>query len=304
MKLKRILCFVIIFALTAVLFGCSGSKAPTEDEPEPYTPPEPQSVTVTDSDGRTVTTSQTNGDIISVGYESTSLLIALGAKGRITGVQMLDDSLPLLKKAYPEIENLPAVTDKNGKILTDKIKEQNPGLVILTGDYASYLEELESAGLTVAIVRFETVEQVKSSAELIGRLSNTDGTAEQLSAFYDSALTRLKTLTMTEDKKTVTVYNNDPILTELLSYLNCELSPQGKYTVAKAADNVNGAITAPSGIEPWDQPSVALVLGLYWYACKLFPNAVSVDEATQKAINFYADFYGVKLTAEDLGIKD
>ena len=49
---------------------------------------------------------------------------------------------------------------------------------------------------------------------------------------------------------------------------------------------------------------VALVLGLYWYACKLFPNAVSVDEATQKAINFYADFYGVKLTAEDLGIKD
>lgn len=304
MKLKRILCFVIIFALTAVLFGCSGSKAPTEDEPEPYTPPEPQSVTVTDSDGRTVTTSQTNGDIISVGYESTSLLIALGAKGRITGVQMLDDSLPLLKKAYPEIENLPAVTDKNGKILTDKIKEQNPGLVILTGDYTSYLEELESAGLTVAIVRFDTVEQVKSSAELIGRLSNTDGTAEQLSAFYDSALTRLKTLTMTEDKKTVTVYNNDPILTELLSYLNCELSPQGKYTVAKAADNVNGAITAPSGIEPWDEPSVALVLGLYWYACKLFPNAITVDEATQKAINFYADFYGVKFTAQDLGINE
>ncbi len=302
MKLKRILCFIIILAMMTALFSCSRQQELTEDEPEPYTPPAPQSVTVTDSDGRTVTTSQTNGDIVSVGYEATSLLIALGAKGRITGAQMQDDALPLIKKAYPEIENLPAVTDKSGKILTDKIKELNPGLVILTGDYASHLEELEQAGLTVAVVRFETVEQVKSSAELIGRLSNTDRTAEQLNAFYDSSLTRLKTLTMTEDKKTVTVYNDDPLLTALLSYLNCEISPQGDYTVAKAADNISDAITAPCKIEPWDEPSVALVLGLYWYACELFPDAVSVDEVTQKAINFYSEFYGVKFTAADLGI--
>ena len=117
MKLKRIFCFIIILAMMTALFSCSRQQELTEDEPEPYTPPAPQSVTVTDSDGRTVTTSQTNGDIVSVGYEATSLLIALGAKGRITGAQMQDDALPLIKKHTLKLKIYPQSRTKAAKYL-------------------------------------------------------------------------------------------------------------------------------------------------------------------------------------------
>ena len=300
MKLKRVLCIILVM-LTA-LTGCS--KPTSDDEPLPNTPPQPQSVTVEDSDGRTVTTSDSNGDIISVGYEATSLLIALGARGRITGAEAQSDETPLIATAYPEITKLPAVTDKDGGILIDKITEQNAGLVILTNDYAQYVSELEQYGLTVAVVRFETVKQIKESIELIGKLSNTEETARNLSNFYDSALTRLKAMTLTEEKKTVTLYNDDEILRDLLSYLNCDIVPNGEYVIAKAGSGApSGAITAPSAVEPWDEPSVSLILGLYWYAYELFPRALSRDEVSQKAIDFYSEFYGIKYTAEELGIE-
>lgn len=298
MKFKRVLCTILILLIS--LTGCS--RPADRTEPSEYKPPEPKSVTVTDANGRTVTTSADNAGIISVGYEATSLLIALGAKGRITGAEMQKDSLALITKSYPEIENLPAVTDENGNLLTDKIKEQNPGLVILTGDYAQYIPELEAAGLTAAVVRFETIEQVKSSVELIGSLSNTESAAQKLSSFYDSALTRIKTLTSTEAEKTVSVYNNDAVLTELMSYLNCRVVQDGEYVIAKAADNSEGALSAPNTIEPWDEPSVSLILGLYWYAHQLFPQSISKNEMAQKAINFYAEFFGVTFTAAELGI--
>lgn len=301
--MKKLLIFFLVLIL--MISGCSsdiGTDTPQPDDQQEYVPPEPAEVTVTDSDGRTVTTSAENGDIVSVGYESTCLLIALGAKGRITGIDAESADSRLVSDSCPELGQLPVITD-DGSVVTDSITAQNPGLVILTDEYVQYLSELENAGLTVAVVRFNGVEQIKSSVELIGSLSNTQQAAQNLCNYYDSALTRFKVLTMTEPQKTVSVFNNDELLTEFMTYINCSVAENGEFVIARASDNVQGALCAPSLIEPWDEPSVSLVLGLYWYAHNIYPDLFSKEEITQKAIDFYTEFYGVSYTAQQLGLE-
>lgn len=302
--MKKPIIFVLILVL--LLGGCSAGPntdtQPAEEEKE-YVTPLPEEVTVTDSDGRTVTTSAENGDIVSVGYESTSLLIALGAKGRITGIDARSADSRLVIDSCPELQDTAVVTDDSSGLMIESITAQKPGLVILTDNYVQHLDALENAGLTVAVVRFDGVEQIKSSVELIGSLSNTRQAAQNLCSYYDSTLTRFKVLTMTEPQKTVTVYNNDEVLTELLTYINCGITDDSGLIIAKASDNVQGALCAPSLIEPWDEPSVSLVLGLYWYAYNIYPDIFSKEEITQQAIDFYAKFYGVKYTAQQLGLE-
>lgn len=316
--MKRIIATLIIIMMVFTLFGCnrndildetaktdeSGEVIIDKDEdiqtPVDKTPP-PREVTVTDSVGREVTTSSENGDIVSVGKEATSLLIALGAKGRLTGVEEDAAYNKLFLKAFPEITEVKAVTSGDN-VLVDEIIAQKPGLVVLTQNDSTLLKSFADADITCAVVTLDSVESIKQSIELMGSLSNTDEKASKLSKYYDSALSKIKVLTMTEEKQTVTVFNDNKLLSELIKNLSCELIPNGKYVIANKDEAIEGAITVPDSIERWDEPSTALVLALYWFAHNIYPNAVSRNEVSQRAINFYAEFYGIKLTPEEVGI--
>lgn len=316
--MKRIISVFIIIMMVFTLFGCNRdgvinetaktdengevitNKTEDSEKPVEETPP-PRQVTVTDSAGREITTSSENGDIVSVGKEATSLLIALGAKGRLTGVEDSAKDNKLFLKAFPEIAQIKAVTDGD-TVLVDKIIEQKPGLVVLTQNDSILLKKFADADITCAVVSLDSVESIKNSIELMGSLSNTDEKAGKLSKYYDSALSRIKVLTMTEDIQTVTVFNDNKLLTELVKNISCEIIPGGKYVLANKDEAIEGAITVPDSIERWDEPSTALVLAMYWFAHNIYPDAISRNEVSQRAINFYAEFYGIKLTPEEVGI--
>ncbi len=311
--MKRVISILIIIMMLFSLIGCNVIKPP-DDEPavnlennadteenNEYVTPKPEKVTVIDSEGREVTTSSTNGDIISVGFEATSLLIALGAKGRLTGVEDSASENKLFLKAFPQITDIAKITSGD-TVLTDDIIAQKPGLVVLTKKNSSLVPVFDDAGITCAVVALNTIEDIKNSITLMGTLSNTNEKAQKLSAYYDSALTRIKALTMTEERKSISIYNNDEFLTQLLSNLSCDITENGEITVSQLDNAPSGALTVPNCIERWDKPSVSLVLGLYWFTFNIYPNVISKNEMAQKAINFYSEFYSVTLTADDVGV--
>lgn len=309
--MKRFLCFVL--ALIMLISVCSCTKTNDNEtgttdteqnngEESIDTTPPPREVTVTDSAGREVTTSATNGDIISIGFEATSVLVSLGVEKRITGVEYGAKDSKLISLAFEDVADVPVVTTEDGALLHDVIINQQPGLVVLTTEYGHLVEVLEHSNITCAVVALDTIENIEKSISLVGTLVNSDERASKLWSYYKSTFDRLKVLTATEEKKSVTIYNNDEFLNSMVSNITCDIVDDGEYVIAPLGEDVENAITVPEGIERWDEPSVSLVLGIYWYTHSLYPQVISITEMSQRAINFYSEFYNITVTAEDLGI--
>ena len=301
--MKRIIAFLLIIIM--LLSGCASKPDETatpdiEDKVEDKTPP-PHEVTVTDSAGRVVTTTAEKSGIVSLCEEATSLLIALGVEKRVTGVEAGAKDNTLFFLAYEEIENVTEVTDEHG-VITDAVIDLDPGLVVLGRHQTDLLEVLEHSGLICAVVALDSIDSINDSIELLGTLVNSAERATKLKNYYSSALERLTVFTMGEEEKTVSVYENDPFVTSMLSHLDCKIEDGAGVVIANSDADVEGAIKVPQAIEKWDRPCTALVLGIYWYAHKIYPTLFTDRELSQRAINFYSEFYGVKLTSEQVGI--
>ncbi len=59
----------------------------------------------------------------------------------------------------------------------------------------------------------------------------------------------------------------------------------------------------PSKIEPWDQPTAALALGIAWATHNLHPDLYTIEEIIKDVDEFYNLVYGITFDAEKLGIK-
>jgi iron complex transport system substrate-binding protein len=59
----------------------------------------------------------------------------------------------------------------------------------------------------------------------------------------------------------------------------------------------------PSELEPWDYPTASAVLGLRWGLHSLHPELYSLNSLMKNADEFYSLVYGVKFTAQQLGIE-
>jgi iron complex transport system substrate-binding protein len=75
-----------------------------------------------------------------------------------------------------------------------------------------------------------------------------------------------------------------------------------KWSSIKAIKN-KAVYVFPSELEPWDYPTASAALGLRWGLYNLHPELYSLDDLMKNADEFYNMVYGVKFTAEQMGIK-
>ncbi len=59
----------------------------------------------------------------------------------------------------------------------------------------------------------------------------------------------------------------------------------------------------PSALEPWDQPTAAVALGVSWATHNLYPDSYSLDELKKDTDEFYNLIYGKTFTLEQMGLK-
>lgn len=159
----------------------SSEESSTEADAEQTVYP----VTVTDQAGREVTIEKEPSSIVSGYYISSSLLIALGLKDKVVGIEAKADKRPIYKLAAPELTELPNVgTAKEFNLET--CAALSPDLVILPMKLKDAAQSLTGLGITVLLVNPESQDLMTEMINTIATATNTNSEAAKLLAYIDS----------------------------------------------------------------------------------------------------------------------
>lgn len=141
-------------------------------------------VTVTDQAGREVTIEKEPESIVSGYYISTSLLLALGLKDKVTGIEAKASKRPIYKLAAPEFLELPNVgTAKEFDLET--CVSLSPKLVILPMKLKDAAQSLSELDIPVLLVNPESEAQLEQMIELVSTATNTKENADALLSYID-----------------------------------------------------------------------------------------------------------------------
>lgn len=159
----------------------SSEESSTEADAEQTVYP----VTVTDQAGREVTIEKEPSSIVSGYYISSSLLIALGLKDKVVGIEAKADKRPIYKLAAPELTELPNVgTAKEFNLET--CAALSPDLVILPMKLKYAAQSLTDLGITVLLVNPESQDLLTEMINTIATATNTNSEAAKLLAYIYS----------------------------------------------------------------------------------------------------------------------
>lgn len=159
----------------------SSEESSTEADAEQTVYP----VTVTDQAGREVTIEKEPSSIVSGYYISSSLLIALGLKDKVVGIEAKADKRPIYKLVAPELTELPNVgTAKEFNLET--CAALSPDLVILPMKLKDAAQSLTDLGITVLLVNPESQDLLTEMINTIATATNTNSEAAKLLAYIDS----------------------------------------------------------------------------------------------------------------------
>ena len=159
----------------------SSEESSTEADAEQTVYP----VTVTDQAGREVTIEKEPSSIVSGYYISSSLLIALGLKDKVVGIEAKADKRPIYKLAAPELTELPNVgTAKEFNLET--CAALSPDLVILPMKLKDAAQSLTDLGITVLLVNPESQDLLTEMINTIATATNTNSEAAKLLAYIES----------------------------------------------------------------------------------------------------------------------
>ncbi|MDL1912044.1 cobalamin-binding protein [Chloroflexi bacterium CFX6] len=148
--------------LIALLTACSPQAAPT-------TAPVEQSMTYTDSLGRTVTLEATPQRIVSLAPSNTEILFAVGAGSRVVGRDEFSDY-------PPEAASIDTVGGSFGEYNAEAILALEPDLVLAAEiNPPELVQQLEDLGLTVYYLgNPTTLEEMYANLETVAQLTGHD----------------------------------------------------------------------------------------------------------------------------------
>ncbi|MEG0295942.1 MAG: ABC transporter substrate-binding protein [Clostridium sp.] len=255
---KRILAMLMLVVLTIpMMIGCSE---------EPKSTGNSNSVTVTDQLGREVTIEGNVEKIVSTYYITSSLLIALGAKDHVVGIEAKADTREIYKKAAPEFLELPAVGSGKG-INIEEIANLAPDLVIIPLRLKESVEKLEALNIPVLVVDPETMDNFTACIELIGKAIGQDKRAKELLDYYNNKIEMIKKKTGNiEDKPSVYLSAGSSYLSTCTSkmYQNDLIHMAGGNNVSKNLQDGYWANVSVEELIKWN-PEYMFMVGYASY---------------------------------------
>ena len=163
-------------------------------------------VTVTDADGKSVAITDPSR-IVAIGTAITETVYALGAGGKVVGV---DSSS---REYVPESSNLPTIGARNA-LNAEGILSLKPTLVILGADSAppQIFEQLRAAGIAVVTLTPDySVEAVKAKVSTIAKAVGADTKGKEINNFIDNEMTEVnKMLANVKEKPKVMFVGRGP----------------------------------------------------------------------------------------------
>ncbi len=172
-KMKNTFVTAILLGLILLLSGCRQTATNNTNK----------GATVTDADGKTVAVNDASR-IVVIGTANTETVYALGAGGRVVGV---DNSSA---EYVPESANLPKVGARNA-LNAEGILSLKPTLVILNADCAppQIFDQLRNAGIAVlTLTPNYTIETVKAKVSTIAKAVGAAAKATEINNQIDGEM--------------------------------------------------------------------------------------------------------------------
>ncbi len=209
-------------------------------------------LTLTDQGGRTVTIEKEPLRIVSGYYISTSICIALGLAGRLSGIETGAAKRGIYALSQPGLLDIPDVGSAKAFDLEGCVSLE-PNLVILPLRLSDAADTLQLLGIDTILVNPENHELLMGAVALIGQAAGVQDRSDRLLAYYRDTLAFVAGIAQGPDKPTVYMAGNS-------SYLTC--APGGMYqsSLIAASGGVNAAANLPGA--GWAQVSYEQFLAM------------------------------------------
>src|SRR5690606_14065576 len=209
-----------------------------EDNQEQKDIVEEEKITIIDHLGREIVLEKEAEKLVSGYYITSSMLIALGLKDNVVGIEAKANSRPIYSLAAPEFLDLPNVGTAKEFDLEGTVSLE-PDLVILPIRLKEAVESLEKLGINVIAVNPEDMDLLKETLVMIGQATGTMDRAERLIDYYDEKIQEIKKLTTSKDKKRIYFGGNSDFLSTATSkmYQNYMIETAGGENVAAHIDD-------------------------------------------------------------------
>lgn len=192
-NLKRKLSLVLLFMFITTLFiGCNKTEKAAEIISKAFT--------VEDQLGRKVEIKGDVNKIISCYPISTSLLIALGVKDKVVGVEMKAKDRELYKRAAKEFVGLPEVGSAKS-INVEECAKLKPDLVIIPTRIKEAIPQFEKLNIPVIAIEPENIDSFLECIKLIGKSVNAEEKANEIIKYYNDNLDKVKKISDTASNK-------------------------------------------------------------------------------------------------------
>lgn len=160
----------------------------------------------TDMMGREITVPEEVNRVVTTYKSAAQFVLALNAGDKLVGVSIKTDKQPLFVNLQPELAELPQVGSKRNGINLETTLNVDPDLVILYPhrDAVETAEKLEEQGVTALIINPESLEQIRETTELLGKVLNKEEKAVEVLAAYtkiDRLIEKTADLPAAEKKK-------------------------------------------------------------------------------------------------------
>jgi iron complex transport system substrate-binding protein len=182
MNLKnRTIALSLALTVLLALFGCSAAEgrppSATGSSPGASSPRESSfPITLTDAAGREVTIDQEPQRLVSGYYITTSMLLALGQREKLVGLEAKADTRAIYRLAAPELLELPSVG--TAKVFDlEGCAALQPDLVVLPLKLKDSAAALEELGIPVLTVNPENLTLLEQTVQLLGAATGAGAAA-------------------------------------------------------------------------------------------------------------------------------
>lgn len=132
--------------------------------------------------------------IVSTYHPSNSLIFGLKAHEMLVGLSRHADKVPLFRKIYPEMSELPQVGSRHSGVNIEEVVSLEPDLIILPPflEGREYAERFNELGLNTININLEKIDDFFISLTKLGKEINKQDKADSLIALCKNMLTRVE----------------------------------------------------------------------------------------------------------------
>ncbi|HHV24981.1 MAG: ABC transporter substrate-binding protein [Methanosarcina sp.] len=238
----------VTLLLTALLLSSGCMSAPsTGDEQQ-------ETVSIVDAVGREVQVPTTIDKVVSLGPDSTRILVALGDKEKIVGVDGYSKLCPIIKKIYPEVTSVSDLGNPfQGTLSIEKIAEADPDVVFIRGNNIDIADKIQNEMGIPTVCIYATVHDYDDfllTIDVIGKTMGKEQQAKDIEHYVDSKFKQIIAVSseIPDAEKPVVLIVNQPHTKDPLTVMPSIHPSTLQYAGGK---NAAAGVGASPGGSPW-----------------------------------------------------